>query len=185
MVQNFNPEEEEVLELLRDNAEGKTPTTATAFPAIVDGIASLWKLNRRHNRTWEPKFQEEAGKLLRRHGNRHGFTHYFRMYQKYSRRSTGDGFLNACQYRSKIQIIIDDFVPFADLMHPADADKLDVVDALFTENADDIVPIPPGEIPWWVPESHWWWRVPTRHDWTEAEINEKLYGYYEEDWDTP
>ncbi|WP_049569750.1 hypothetical protein [Nocardiopsis sp. SBT366] len=102
----------------------------------------------------------------------------------YTLRITGEGFPNACYYRSKIQILIDDFVPFADLMHPADSDKLDVVDALFTSNADDIVPIRPKDIPWWVPDSHWWWRVPTRDDWSEEEINAKINDYYDDDWDS-
>ncbi|MFE9246599.1 hypothetical protein [Nocardiopsis sp. NPDC006938] len=104
-------------------------------------------------------------------------------------RRRGDGFVSACYLRSKIQILNEYFVPFADLVHPADAGARERIDSLYVKDADDIVPIPPGEIPWWVPESHWWWRAPTRHDWTEAEINEKIHDYslsdlYDED-ETP
>ncbi|MEU3019507.1 hypothetical protein ABZ635_19185 [Nocardiopsis sp. NPDC007018] len=178
----MSPEEEAVLERLRKNAVAAAPDSARNFLGIGDDIVLLWTDNRRHQRSWHPRFQEEAAELLRKSGNRHGFTYYFFHCEDYSLRISGDGFWNACYYRSKVQILIENLVPFADLVHPADTDGLEEVDELFVSKADDIVPIPPEEIPGWIPESHWWWRVPTRHDWTETEINERLYGYYEEDY---
>ncbi|QVJ01958.1 hypothetical protein KGD82_03295 [Nocardiopsis eucommiae] len=183
-MKRAGPEEQEVLELLRENADDVPPNSTLNFPGVVDDVASLWVDNQRHDRAWSPDFVKEAARLLRKDGNRHGFSAYYGMCQTYALRISGEGFPNACYYRSKIQIIIDDFVPFADLVHPADSDALETVDTIFVRKADDIVPIPSKDIPWWVPESHWWWRVPTRDDWTEDEINAKINDYYDDDWDS-
>ncbi|WP_049569755.1 hypothetical protein [Nocardiopsis sp. SBT366] len=176
-MDQFSPEEQAVLELLRTNAEEAPPASARNFPEIVEGIIHLWADHRRNDRAWPPEFVKETARLLRKTGNRHGFSFYFNTCKKYSRRRRGDGFQRACYLRSRIQILTDDFVPFSDLMHPADSGALKKVDMLFVEDAHDIAPIPPEQIPWWVPESHWWWRTPTRLDMSQQEIDEKIHDY--------
>lgn len=180
-MDQFRPEEQAALDLLRENADKTAPDSTRGFPEVAEAIKSLWADNRQHDRTWSPRFKEAATELLRKEGNRFGFRAYFFTCQAYSLRSASDGFLKACHYRSRVQILIDEFVPFADFMHPADSKALEYVDSLYTQDTDEIPPISPEEFPWWAPESHWWWRAPTRLDMSQREIKEKLYGDYSED----
>ncbi|QVJ01960.1 hypothetical protein KGD82_03305 [Nocardiopsis eucommiae] len=187
---DFSPEEQAALELLRKNADAVPPDSARNFPEAVESLMRLWEDHHRSGRAWSPDFVEEAARLLRKEGNRHGFTAYFGACRRYSLRRRGDGFVSACYLRSKIQILTDEFVPFADFMHPADSGALEKVDKLYIKDANDIAPIPPEEIPWWVPESHWWWRAPTRLDMSQQEIDEKIHDYslsdfYDEDEEMP
>ena len=177
-MDQFRPEEQAALDLLRENAYRNAPDCTRGFPDVAEAIKSLWADNRQHDRTWSPGFREAATELLRKEGNRFGFRTYFFKCRQYSQRSARDGFLKACYYRSKIQILIEEFAPFADFMHPDDSDALDYVDSLYTKKADEIPPIPAEEIPWWVPESHWWWRAPTRLHMSQREIDGKLGDYF-------
>ncbi|WP_049569758.1 hypothetical protein [Nocardiopsis sp. SBT366] len=157
----------------------------TAFARIAEDTSNLWAYQRRNDPVWSQGFQKRFSELMRTPGNRHGFLVHEGECEIYGLRCRGDGFSTFCFLRSEIQIIIDEFVPYADLVHPEDVDSLDILDDVIRESVDDIVPLDPGEAPSWVPESHWWWRAPTRHDWTQREIDEKLYDYYVEDWETP
>ena len=178
------PEEREILSLLESNTDDVTgKTAARVFDEAVDRLVDLWVENREKQRAWPSGFQEQVAALLRREGNRLGFQAYLNECEIYALRSKQDGFHRSCYYRSHIQVLIDESVPFADLVHPDDTDSLDDIDAIYVNDADDIVPVPPEDIPSWIPESHWWWRAPTNHNMSQREIHEKLYDYHPEDWD--
>ncbi|MFB8764440.1 hypothetical protein [Nocardiopsis alba] len=158
------------------------PERQEAFSAAVDNIAALWTENRKNRTTWSSEFQEKVSELLRTPGNKSSFQIYLSNFDLYAHRSMTDGFYRSCSMRSKIQVIVEEFVNFADLVPEEDADHLEYIDDLYKDFADNIPPIPHDEIPSWVPESHWWWRVPTRHDMSREEIEERLYDYHPEDW---
>ena len=183
---NFNDRDlaKNLIASLEENAEQEDGKKAKEFfRDIVFQVVKLWAANRNNDPVWPPGFQEQVATLIRRPGNRWGFQIYFSECQRYGMRSMTDGFNDSCLMRSKIQVIIDNFVPFSDLVHPDDVEDLEMLDDFYTENADEIVPISAEEIPSWIPESHWWWQVPTRHDMSQREIHEKLYDYHLEDWD--
>ena len=175
--------EEDLIALLEINAEEiDVRRSGNAFEEIADRIMGLWAHNHKNDPVWSPDFQEQVATLLRRPGNKSGFRSYLLDCETYALRSTGDGFAKSCDRRSGIQFIIDEFVPFSEFVHPDNADQLEDIDDLYTQHADDIPPIRPEDIPSWLPESHWWWRAPTRHHMSKQEIDRKLYDYYPEDW---
>ncbi len=153
-----------------------------SFSNAVDNIVTLWTENRKNKTTWTSDFQGKASKLLRTLENKSAFQIYLSNFDVYAHRSMTDGFYRSCSMRSKIQVIVEEFVDFADLVPEEDADHLEYIDDLYKDFADDIPPIPHDKIPSWVPASHWWWRVPTRHDMSREEIEERLYEIYPEDW---
>ena len=184
MDSNKNKDKNDFITLLQSNAEEEDGKKADkVFKEIVFRLVELWEKNRANAPTWPPGFQHQAAKLLRRFGNRWGFQIYLSECEMYGEQSTGDGFPNFCSMRSRIQLIIDEFVPFSDLVHPDDEDQLEELDEMCLQQANEIPPISPENVPSWVPESHWWWWAPTNHNMSQREIHEKLYDYHPEDWD--
>ncbi|WP_017605533.1 hypothetical protein [Nocardiopsis alkaliphila] len=176
MTLSDNKEEKEILGLLQQNTgdlEGRL--IRKNFESIMDRITSLWITDQKNNRAWTPEYREKVATLLRKEGNRHGFQMYMDTCETYSLRNESDGFPYSCEYRSRIQIILDEFVSFEDLVHPADTQWLEENDQLYREHTDQIPPIP---IPSWVPETHWWWNAPTNHNMSQDEIDEKLGDYF-------
>lgn len=178
--------EENVILSLLESTDNETSGAAIAsiYDEAVDRLVTLWAYNRMNEQEWPPDFVDKIRGLLKSDANRHGFQAYVSKCEMLALRSMQDGFRRSCYYRSHIQVVIDEFVPFAELVHPADVGGLAEIDELYVNDANEIPPIPPGDIPSWVPESHWWWRAPTRLDMSQQEIEEKLYDYHPEDWDS-
>ncbi|WP_431872896.1 hypothetical protein [Nocardiopsis eucommiae] len=179
--------EEGVILHLFESTTGETNGTVIAqiFDEALDRLVTQWAYNQIDNRQWPSGFVRKVADLVRSERNRQGFMSYVGKCEMFASRSMQDGFQRSCYYRSHIQILIDDFVPFADLVHPADVGALADIDEIYVDDANQIPPIPPEDIPSWVPESHWWWRAPTRLDMSQQEIDEKLNDYHPEDWETP
>lgn len=130
---------------------------------------------------WPPGFREKAAPLLRRFSNRGGFGGYLTEYEIRMLQSQADGFLLACEMRSRIEVLTE-IVAFEDLVHPADAEALEDLDEQLRSFHNDIPPPQEGEVPDWVPDSHWWWYVPSRHDMPWREREERLNDYFPELW---
>ncbi|MET9796198.1 hypothetical protein [Nocardiopsis alba] len=176
--------ERKILTLLENNAEISNDSDyREEFSYIADKIVRLWAKNREEGTTWTPEFQEQAPELIRKQGNSAGFRYLLSECETYALRSRRDGFYHSCDLRSRIQVIMENFVPFKEFVHPDDIETLEDIEETYLNYADDIPPIPHDKIPSWVPESHSWWRIPTRHDMSKEEIEERLYEIYPEDWD--
>ncbi|MFD3688594.1 hypothetical protein ACFWTE_27675 [Nocardiopsis sp. NPDC058631] len=120
-------------------------------------------------------FRSRVAYLLKSERNFNSLISYMSQCEHYSRMSKLDGFKRSCQIRSNLQILNDEFVPLNDVLSPADLETLDDAEDTYRENADDIPPVPEEEIPAWIPDSHWWWRVPIRKDMSQQEIDERLH----------
>lgn len=179
-------EENAILALLESTAsESSGAAVASIYDEAVDRLVTLWVHNRNNEQEWPSDFVDAVRELLKSAANRHGFQAYVGKCESLALRSMQDGFRRSCYYRSHIQVVIEEFVPFAALVHPADVESLADIDEIYVDDANQIPPIPPEDIPSWVPESHWWWRAPTRLDMSQQEIDEKLNDYHPEDWETP
>jgi hypothetical protein len=178
--------QEAVIVRLLESTSAQTNGTVIAqiFDEALDRLVTQWAYNRIDDRQWTPGFAEKVSDLVRSTRNRQGFMSYVGKCEMLALRSMQDGFERSCYYRSHIQVLVEEFVPFADLVHPADVGALAQIDELYVNDANEIPPIPSEDIPSWVPESHWWWRAPTRLDMSQQEIDEKLHDYYAEDWET-
>ncbi len=158
-------------------------TQREEFIDIVDEIIDLWTENRKAGTTWTPGFQGEVAELLKLTENRASLYLYLAECEEYALKSATSGFYASCSMLSKIHILTEEFIPLSEIVHPNDIETLEVIEETYLNYADDIPPIPHDKIPSWVPESHSWWRIPTRHDMSKEEIKERLYEICPEDWD--
>ncbi|MEU3019506.1 hypothetical protein ABZ635_19180 [Nocardiopsis sp. NPDC007018] len=178
-VEHDPSREEDTIVALLESTTGDLsgPEVVRVFDEALDRLVTLWAYHRRDGGQWSPGFVERVRELVRSDANRHGFQAYVGQCEAFALRSMGDGFQRSCYLRSHIQVLVEEFVPFADLMHAADSGALDAIDELYVEDAHGIPPIPPDQLPTWVPASHWWWRASTRVDMSRQEIDEKLHDY--------
>lgn len=113
--------------------------------------------------------------MLKKGRNPGSLISYMSRCEHYSRMSKLDGFRRSCLIRSNLQILNDEFVPLTSLLNPVELETLEDAEDTYREDADDIPPVPEEEIPAWIPDSHWWWRVPTRKDMSQQEVMERLH----------
>ncbi|WP_159942253.1 MULTISPECIES: hypothetical protein [unclassified Nocardiopsis] len=71
-----------------------------------------------------------------------------------------EGYRPACWRRSMLELLGTEFVPWERVLRPGDLEAIERTDAALTEVAAGAVG--GGEVPDWVPESHWWWWEPAR-----------------------
>lgn len=90
-------------------------------------------------------------------------------------RGRTDGYRTACEHRSALQLLADDFAGHAP-MSDADRDGLADVDEELAGAAEDAPPPHRGQIPAWAPRTHWWWWAPKRTDMSMREYRERVYG---------
>jgi hypothetical protein len=119
-------------------------------------------------------FKNRAAEILKSGRNPGSLIAYLSECEHYARMSKQNGFKRSCQIRSNLQIFNDEFVPLDTVLSSADLETLEDVEDTYREYADDIPPIPEEEIPAWIPDSHWWWRIPTRRDMGQQEIHGRL-----------
>lgn len=176
--------ERKILTLLENNAEISNDSDyREEFSYITGKIVRLWAKNREEGTTWTPGFQREVADLLRLPKNMTSLYMYVSECEEYALKSATSGFYASCSMLSKIHILTEEFIPLSEIVHPNDIETLEDIEETYLNYADDIPPIPHDKIPSWVPESHSWWRIPTRHDMSKEEIEERLYEIYPEDWD--
>lgn len=86
-----------------------------------------------------------------------------------------DGYRPACEHRSAVQLLIDDFAA-AEPLRESDFDALEDVDEALREAAEDAPPLHCRQIPSWAPRHHWWWWAPKRTDMSMREYRERIFG---------
>ncbi|WP_143219731.1 hypothetical protein [Actinomadura sp. CNU-125] len=90
-------------------------------------------------------------------------------------RGRHEGYRAACEHRSAIQLLIDDFAEHEPLSS-IDSTWLTEVDEELSEVAEDAPPLHRGEIPSWAPTTHWWWSAPKRTGMSMREYRERVFG---------
>jgi hypothetical protein len=107
--------------------------------------------------------------LLESKKNSLGFSDFVFDAGQYAERGAMDGFAEACSRRSLLQNLNDHFVPWEKFkMFPLQS-EIEDIDETLEEVSESAPPFRKGEIPDWVPESHWWWFAPKRRDMSENE----------------
>ncbi|WP_227984236.1 hypothetical protein [Nocardia spumae] len=84
----------------------------------------------------------------------------FEVFDRTSRAIT-DGWRTPCLYRSAIQFLQDNFKGIDLVLDDEDREFIDEIDEIFEELATSIEPLPASMIPPGIPDSHWWWRLPS------------------------
>lgn len=114
-------------------------------------------------------FRQELKDFLNSEAGKAGLWKYINLCDDYAMRGTTDGFEPACSYRSVLQLLNDEFVPWVDIDIPTLVEDMEGIDETLLDVAEDAPPIREHEIPDWIPESHWWWRAPKKQDMSEKE----------------
>ncbi|MEU6561080.1 hypothetical protein [Nocardia nova] len=78
-----------------------------------------------------------------------------------SSRAINERWDTPCLYRSAIKFLQDKYDGFDDLLDDEDHEFLDEIDDLLKELSTSIEPLPERLIPPGIPDSHWWWRLPS------------------------
>ncbi|MFI9508441.1 hypothetical protein [Nocardia sp. NPDC052566] len=101
-------------------------------------------------------FRTEVSSLVR--ANNQGWFSY--VYDSLNRaiNSELNGWKDPCMRRSVIQFLSD---CYPDVVDGEDREYVDEMDDWLRERAPRIRPAPPRTIPHGIPESHWWWRLPS------------------------
>ncbi|WP_157535091.1 hypothetical protein [Nocardia inohanensis] len=79
----------------------------------------------------------------------------------YAIRSRIDGWYEPSIHRSAIQLLIDDYPGGSSVFDEEALDLLDEMDEMLNDRAPDVPPLPESIIPPGMPESHWWWHLPS------------------------
>ncbi|WP_131738044.1 hypothetical protein [Actinomadura roseirufa] len=95
--------------------------------------------------------------------------------ENYAQRGRLDGYLNACQHRTAIQALQDDFAAVLAISAPLALESVGDFDDLLCEVADDATPVHRGQIPSWAPSTHWWWWKPDNITVSMREYRARLY----------
>jgi hypothetical protein len=107
---------------------------------------------------------------------------YISATEAYAVRGRSDGYVAACQHRSALQLLIDEFPDRAPLSD-TDRDELEDVDEELREAAEDAPPPHRAQIPSWAPRTHWWWWAPKRTDMSMREYRLRIYAGDLEEYD--
>lgn len=91
----------------------------------------------------------------------------------YALRGRTDGYLTACQHRTAVQALQDDFPGVVSSAWAVES--MDDFDEALRDVADDPTPMHRGQIPSWAPKSHWWWWQPEPVAMDMREFGDRLY----------
>ncbi|QXJ25881.1 hypothetical protein AGRA3207_007446 [Actinomadura graeca] len=93
--------------------------------------------------------------------------------QSYALRGRVDGYRQACEHRSAIKLLIDDFEEV--IIDQFTQEELEDLDEELRDAADDATPVHRRQIPSWAPRSHWWWWKPDHIDMSMSEYGNRIY----------
>ncbi|MGV9675867.1 hypothetical protein ACWDSJ_11365 [Nocardia sp. NPDC003482] len=72
-----------------------------------------------------------------------------------------DGWVAPSIRRSAIQLLLDSFPEAASAFGEEELDLLEEIDEILHDRAQYIEPLPDHRIPAALPDTHWWWRLPS------------------------
>ncbi|WP_242889172.1 hypothetical protein [Actinomadura litoris] len=146
-----------------------------ALLAVYDGLAKWGAADPAEAETLRARVRrpELAGVL---HGPRAQGTlaAYCGEGERYALRGRTDGYLQACEYRSAVASLTEDFdgvvaAPFVE-------EEFDGFDEELRDVADDATPVHRAQVPSWADRSsHWWWWKPDRVDMSMREYGDRVY----------
>ncbi|WP_242903165.1 hypothetical protein [Actinomadura terrae] len=93
--------------------------------------------------------------------------------ERYALRGRNDGYRQACEFRSAIKLLTDDYDEV--VVDPFAQEALDDFDEELRDVADDATPVHRNQVPSWAPRSHWWWWKPDHIDMSMREYRERLF----------
>ncbi|MFF5263838.1 hypothetical protein ACFY4C_33345 [Actinomadura viridis] len=94
--------------------------------------------------------------------------------ERYALRGRTDGYLQACEHRSAVQLLADEFAEFNVIVDPFAQEAIGDFDDELRDVAENGTPPHRGQIPSWAPRSHWWWWAP-KTDMSMREYRERVY----------
>ncbi|MFF5264575.1 hypothetical protein ACFY4C_37105 [Actinomadura viridis] len=116
----------------------------------------------------------ELAEILRGERAQGALSAYAEDGQRYALRGRTDGYRGACEHRSAVQLLADDFAEYGVIVDPFVQEAIDGFDGELRDVAENGTPVHRGQIPSWAPRSHWWWWAP-RTDMSMREYRERLY----------
>ncbi|MEU0490504.1 hypothetical protein ABZ249_14850 [Nocardiopsis sp. NPDC006139] len=125
------------------------------------------------------EFKSKLSHLLTGENNSGGIYSYTTTCGIYAERGRLDGFEEACEMRSILQILNDDFIDWNCIENPGIRDAfiedLEDIDETLRDVSDEAPPVREEDIPNWVSADHWWWRSPQQQNMSQAEIDRRLH----------
>lgn len=119
------------------------------------------------------RFRGILGEFLSSKAGKRGLGIYVEQCDRYAEYGPTDGYQNACEMRSILQVLNDKFVPWENIGIRFLVEDIAEIDEVLLEVADRAPPPLQNEIPEWASESHWWWS-PTQKDMTAEERKSRL-----------
>lgn len=127
------------------------------------------------------RLKTQTSQALAQYNNFNHLRSYIFLCDSFAERGRLDGFSHACIMRSRIKILLDEFIDwhiFQSSQRDTLVHDIEDTDEIIEEISDDASPIRESDIPDWVNKDHWWWWAPKRQDMSEAERYERIH--YEE-----
>ncbi|WP_157430538.1 hypothetical protein [Actinomadura macra] len=93
--------------------------------------------------------------------------------ETYALRGRNDGYREACEHRSAIESLTDDFADV--VVDPFVQEAVEDFDEELRDVADDATPVHRTQIPSWAPRSHWWWWKPDHINMSMREYGDRIY----------
>ena len=130
-----------------------------AFAALFDLYRATDRAARRSEAGRE--FTSALAELLVRGNNPDRLGLYVVRSQTAAENGRHEGYRPACWRRSMLQILAEEFVPWHGFLRKEDLEAVAHIDDALESVAETAVSAV-GQVPDWVPESHWWWWEPAR-----------------------
>ncbi|WP_028649710.1 hypothetical protein [Nocardiopsis sp. CNT312] len=149
------------LEAFEESAQRRRDRDALiddAFAALLDLYRATTRPERR-----SPAGRDFAGRLaglLASGSNPDRLGLYVVRSQTAAEHGRHEGYRPACWRRSMLQLLGEEFVDWEVFLRPGDLEALPRIDEALAEAAADTRA--DGDVPAWVPDSHWWWWEPAR-----------------------
>ncbi|MBT2210594.1 MULTISPECIES: hypothetical protein [Actinomadura] len=93
--------------------------------------------------------------------------------ERYALRGRNDGYREACEFRSAIKLLTDDYEGV--VVDPFAQEELDGFEDELREAAEDATPVHRYQIPAWADRSHWWWWKPDHIDMSMREYRNRIF----------
>ncbi|MFR9750535.1 hypothetical protein ACL02S_05815 [Nocardia sp. 004] len=72
-----------------------------------------------------------------------------------------EGWWESCIRRSEIALLLDEYPGAADVLGQENMEMVEEMDEVLRDNGPDVPPLRHQDIPSGLPDTHWWWRLPS------------------------